>query len=102
MEELDIIGYLSFYIPESDRHQIQYTLKYSYYKSSIPVLDKLEISHPKKKHRKNIVNLLDKVRKEKRADKIYKTLIEEFYEEYHLTDNTDEPGPSYTQSLSYG
>ncbi len=54
-KEIDTDGYIYTYIPKNENHQVQYTLKYSYFKTALKVLDCLQPHHPKKKHRKEIV-----------------------------------------------
>ncbi len=75
---VDILGYIATYIPKNTNHEIQHTLRYTYYKSAIPVLDQMQIIHPKKKHRKEIVYSLNSARVFKKPKK-YKKLAEEFF-----------------------
>lgn len=53
-EDLKIKGSLSKKTPKNDKHNINYTLTYSY-NNALKVIDKINTIHPKKIHRKNIV-----------------------------------------------
>ena len=60
--KLDIKGTLTHYLPRTDEGEVQYTLTYSSYKSVLPILARLQLKHPKKNHRKKMIDLINKAR----------------------------------------
>jgi hypothetical protein len=79
VQTLDTLGYIQMYVPSKDNHEVMFNLKYSYYKSCLPVLSNMDIVHPKKKYRKSVVFQLDQARKLKK-EKLYRNLVKEFYQ----------------------
>lgn len=60
LSELNVKGFISSKRIYSDVHNTNYELKYRYV-SAIKVLKKLELLHPKKRHRKNVLLKIHKL-----------------------------------------
>jgi hypothetical protein len=60
-EELGIKGSLSTKRPKLDSHNTSYDLKYNY-QQAIEILKRIDLMHPKKRHRKNILIKIQKTK----------------------------------------
>jgi len=66
------------YVPKNDKHKINFTLSYQYYKNVMPILNKLSLKNTTKEHRLKIIDNLNIVRK--LSDPVlYNELISDFY-----------------------
>ena len=73
---LNIVGYNTKKNPKSDKHEICHNLDYSYYINVMPLMTKMPVIHPFKKHKFDIIRKLN----DKTISNIeYQELIEEFY-----------------------
>lgn len=75
--KLNLRGTLTHYLPRTDNGEVQYTLTYSSYKTVLPILNRLELKHPKKLYRKKLIFQLDAARRNKKENE-YIQIADEF------------------------